>query len=300
MKKPKILLLVDRRDWAYDHSAQSIKTVLSDEFDIEIIYVVENPIEKAKSFGCDLLHVFWWGEHWHNILGFHPSRVLKEISSFRWRDEAQFGFLDATSFAARYLADAGTLVATSLKMQTIINPIRPTLYTPNGVDINLFYVEKIRSGALKVGWAGNINDQCKGITDIIIPACGTDFELVIAPGNIRDRGAMRAFYNEIDVFCIASTAEGEPLTLIEALACGCYPVTVDVGIVPELVVHRDNGLIVNRSTDAFRAALTWCNSNLEFIRMGAQVRAGRLRETRSWDRTANYWRDAYKTALFNS
>ena len=223
MKKPKILLLADKRDWAYDHSAQSIMTELADEFEFRTVYVAENPVTDAASFGCDLLHVFWWGEDWHHRLKLAPARVLKEISSFRWREEAQFGNLMPQSFVERYLSDAATLVATSRKMQALINPIRSVFYTPNGFNPTLFYPEGVRTGPMTVGWAGNIDDACKGIKEIVVPACEGDFKLVIAPGNIRSRDAMCAFYNQIDIFCIASTAEGEPLTLIEALACGCFP-----------------------------------------------------------------------------
>ena len=67
---------------------------------------------------------------------------------------------------------------------------------------------------------------------------------------------MARFYNSIDVICVASTAEGDPLPLVEGMACGCFPVCVDVGIVPELVQSGVNGLIVDRTPAAFRAALS--------------------------------------------
>lgn len=295
--KPKILLLADKRDWAYDYAANAIREILNGEFEFQISYVAENPLEDAKAFDADLVHVFWWGETWHHTLGLPRERILKEVSSFRWREEAQFGPVDARGFAERYLADAGTIVTTSRKMQTIVATERSVWYTPNGVDPRIFYPENNREGPLRVGWAGNVNDACKGLKDIIMPACKGDYELLIAPGNVRSRDEMRKFYNQIDVYCVASIAEGQPMPLMESLACGCFPVTVNVGIVPEVVLHRDNGLIVERSVAAFRAALSWCNSNLDLIRQKGVERAKTIHATRNWQALAPAWRAAYQQAL---
>ena len=42
---------------------------------------------------------------------------------------------------------------------------------------------------------------------------------------------MHEFFRKIDVYTVASRHEGEPLTLIEAMGAGCFPVCSDVGIV---------------------------------------------------------------------
>lgn len=139
-----------------------------------------------------------------------------------------------------------------------------------------------RSGKLRIGWAGNEKDVCKGINDILRPAAGSDFELRVAAGN-RGHHEMPEFYNSIDVICVASTAEGQPLPLIEALACGCFPVCVDVGIVPELVRHGSDGLIVNRTPAAFKAAFQWCTVNVDRVRATGLANAEEMLRTRTWD-----------------
>ena len=37
------------------------------------------------------------------------------------------------------------------------------------------------------------------------------------------------YYLNSDAFCLTSTNEGMPITLIEALACGCVPICTPVG-----------------------------------------------------------------------
>jgi glycosyltransferase involved in cell wall biosynthesis len=59
----------------------------------------------------------------------------------------------------------------------------------------------------------------------------------------------------IDVFVLASTSEGFPNALQEAMACGCCPVSSRVGGTPELVRDRAHGILfesgnVNELTDA--------------------------------------------------
>ena len=39
VRKPKLAILVDRPNWAYDFFAHNVRDVLSDQFDIDIYYV---------------------------------------------------------------------------------------------------------------------------------------------------------------------------------------------------------------------------------------------------------------------
>ncbi len=292
--KPRILLLVDRPNWAYDTAAKAIASRLRDEFEFHIAYVCEKPDLNAWPF--DLIYVFFWGETYHQAFVKEAKRVIKEISSHRWANEDRYGRLTASEAAERYLADAGTLTATSKRLQSIFAEARPVLHTPNGFDPADFHARVRPAGKLRLGWAGNEKDACKGVADILRPAAGTDFELHIAGGKLN-QAQMREFYNSIDVLCVASTAEGEPLTLVEGMACGCFLVAVDVGIVPELARHGVNGLIVERSVAAFRAAFQWCAFNLEQVRRIGQVNAREMLSTRTWDIVAGSWRTAFRQAL---
>jgi 2-polyprenyl-3-methyl-5-hydroxy-6-metoxy-1,4-benzoquinol methylase len=196
---------------------------------------------------------------------------------------------------AKYLSDAGTLTATSKRLQAIFAPIRQTHWCPNGFEPAVFSAPGPRSGPLRIGWAGNRNDPCKGLQDILKPAAGGDFELLIAGGDL-DTEAMARFYRSIDILCVASTAEGEPLTLVEGMAAGVFPVAVDVGIVPELVRNRENGLIVERKPSAFRAAFQWCRLNPERVRSAGASNASAMASIRRWDDVAAHWRGVLRTA----
>jgi len=60
----------------------------------------------------------------------------------------------------------------------------------------------------------------------------------------------------LDVFVMPSLNEGLPLTLLEAMACGCCPVATAVGGIPEVVSSSELGWLVPAgNVDAFAAAM---------------------------------------------
>lgn len=53
-----------------------------------------------------------------------------------------------------------------------------------------------------------------------------------------------ALLRENDVFCLPSFAEGIPVVLMEAMACGLPTISTNVAGIPELIRHRESGLLV--------------------------------------------------------
>jgi glycosyltransferase involved in cell wall biosynthesis len=78
---------------------------------------------------------------------------------------------------------------------------------------------------------------------------------------------LRPWYQAASLFVLASSREGWPNVLNEALACGTPVVATKVGGVPEIVRHGENGVLMERSIEAIADAIA---AGLE----------------RSWDRPA--------------
>ena len=53
----------------------------------------------------------------------------------------------------------------------------------------------------------------------------------------------QALLREADFFTLSSTYEGMPISLLEALSCGCVPVCVPAGGIPSGCIHHQNGLL---------------------------------------------------------
>ena len=294
-RRPKVWLLADKRGWAYDREAQAMARHLAPEFECRIAYVQEQT--DLASWDFDLVWVFFWGETWHQQFVADPRRVVKMVGSHRWQNEAAYGPLDPAAFASRHLADAGRCAAISERLRALVQTARPCDLAPQGVDLEAFAPAATEpTGTLRVGWSGNRNDACKGLADVLQPACAGRFDLRIAGGDIAP-SAMADFYRSIDVLCVASSAEGGPLPLLEALACGAFVVTTDVGIAREVIRHGDNGLVVARDPASFRAALHWCEHNLAFVRSRRLQRAQSIAAVRNWQQACATRAETLRAAM---
>lgn len=285
MTRPRIHLLVDRPGWAFDITARAIVRYLSDEFAFKTDYIVAGNIART---GYDLSMVFYWAQ----ATKIPPYRAMKQISSHRWADLAR-GNLTAEQAAAKYLQDAFTFIVPSQRLFDTFTPYVDVSLAPKGYDPDLFAQMRDRDGDLVIGWAGKATDPSKGLGDVLRPGIP---DLRVAGGELQEV-KMPAFYNGLDVICVASMAEGDPRPLIEGMACGCFPVCVDVGIVPELVRHEDNGLIVERSIGAFQRAVSWCRKHIEHVREAGRRNATAMASTRTWAHVMPAWRNAFRRAL---
>jgi L-malate glycosyltransferase len=78
----------------------------------------------------------------------------------------------------------------------------------------------------------------------------------------------------MDVFVLSSLHEGIPMALLEAMALGKPVVATGVGGVPEIVTHRENGLLVRRHDDRAlaEACLEIAGTPLLASRLGSAAR----------------------------
>ncbi|MFN3244564.1 MAG: methyltransferase domain-containing protein [Planctomycetota bacterium] len=294
--RPKVWLLADRRGWAYDQLCHGVAAALDEHYECRIAYVQEQP--DLSQWDFDLVMVCFWGETWHQQFVQDPRRVLKLISSHRWQEHS-YGLLTPERFADEHLADAATLGATSRRLVALLEHERRVLHTPQGVELEHFHPAPARPDApaddpLVFGWAGNADDPCKGLDDVLRPAAD-GFDVRVAGGEL-DRDAMAAFYREVDVLLVASTREGEPRPLLEAMASGCYAISTDVGIAPELIERAEHGQIVARRADAFRAAMHRCCADPAHVRACGRANRERLAASRSWHAVAPAWRALFDHA----
>ena len=295
--KPKILLLVDKPNWAFDISARNIAYLLREKYDFEIKYVWQKPKLNAKKY--DILYVFFWGETYHHQFNFPPKKTIKGVSSFRWQDPGLYGPITAEELVEKHLSDASAIASTSIQMQKLLTPFHPNVWhTPNGFDKNKFFQNRAKktNSQLIAGWAGNIDDPIKGVNDILIPSCEGLITLNLAPGNVAHE-EMNLFYNKIDLFFVSSQHEGEPLTLIEAMATGCFPVCTDVGIVSELITHERNGLIISRDEVSFKNAIKWCISHPKLIHDMKSYNSNIMIKQRQWPSVIEHFDTLFQHTL---
>lgn len=80
-------------------------------------------------------------------------------------------------------------------------------------------------------------------------------ENVIFLPRIAHSADMPTLYQSARLLLCASTVEGNPRVTVEAMACGTPVISTRVGIMPELITHGENGLLVEREASAMATAI---------------------------------------------
>lgn len=111
---------------------------------------------------------------------------------------------------------------------------------------------------------GELADACRGLDgDLVLVGSGSEEAALQARRQPRlhlvgrrDLAELPDWYAAADVVALASRQEGQPMAVLEALACARGVVATTVGGVPEAVTHGEHGwLVPPRDVAALRAAL---------------------------------------------
>jgi hypothetical protein len=171
------------------------------------------------------------------------------------------------AFFAAYSASEGLLVSTGAYWEGT-GRLPGTALAPWGVDRDVFRVTRaIDSRKHVILWTGPADEPARtGYDQLIAPMARRirdrwhhDCELLpLAPRVLAPSPAARsAWYNAGTIFVCASRAEGTSQPALEAAACGCTVIGTRVGVLPELIVDGENGLLIDRDlATLFRALET--------------------------------------------
>ena len=104
-------------------------------------------------------------------------------------------------------------------------------------------------------------------------------------------------YNAVDLFVTPSLQDNLPNTIVEAMACGTPCVGFDVGGIPEMITHKENGYVADYCDSIdFAQGIAWCLYEDRAIALGAAARATAL-STYSESAVAQHYLDIYQSAL---
>lgn len=99
-------------------------------------------------------------------------------------------------------------------------------------------------------------------------------------------------YKSSHLFVLPSSSEGQPLTLLEAMACGLPIIATKTGGIPEIVKDNVNGLLVPpNDCIALANAIIWCLKNKNDFGKRGHLRVAKMN---SWDDIANKTLSIYR------
>ncbi|HGY54362.1 MAG TPA: glycosyltransferase [Caldithrix abyssi] len=308
----KILLIPDEPNWALDKNAKDLVKYNKSKLRLDICYYDDFRTDADRYYReYDLLFPMYMGIFFDFLKRRYPvDTAVTGIRSYhRWdkRKTLPPGYNTHPSFKIVHKLKKALLVNTHCKkLWYIFARYFPVIHTKYTCDLQMFYPEttKKKSDKLIIGWTGSLTNHPgkRGFHEFIKPACeavdGVELKVQSKEdGVITDDNQMRAFYNSLDLYIIASRSEGTPRPAIEAAACGVPVISTDVGIIPELMEDGENGFIVRRTLEAFVEKLQWIADNRDRLpEMGKKLRQKMEREF-NWEHLIYQWTDFMEYAL---
>lgn len=295
IKSRRVAFIVDIRNWAFDNVARSLCAKLQAHTQCAILYWEDfsNPALLLKHLSeqqFDHVH-FFFREHLKLLLSvvdgasshyrrFVDMAVSTHVPDYLYSNHLElldratlFNFVDGYFTTCRDLHElycADPLVADP--DDVIFDwPDVPVADTPVDSGTRPFTI--VWSGNSKWGESAGFSDY-KGLNAIIEPAVqavrrrhpGIEFVCCDSAVSSTPREQLLDILQGADVLLIASLQEGTPLTLIEAMGCGCAVVTTDVGIAREVLPASQQFLIIDRDPQAFEQALETLISDQNLLR----------------------------------
>ena len=188
-----------------------------------------------------------------------------------------------------------------LAKKAVLTKEKPIFYIPNLVDTTIFKpsdkkaVRQILNlpssdtligfGAISPkspykGWlylieALELTAKTESTKNIGIVIFGSDYDIEIAKaipfkcyfvGRLHDEYSAALVYNAIDLFMAPSLAETFGLVILESLRCGTPVVAFEIGGVPELIDHKNNGYLAKyRDSADLAEGILFCLTNLSKV-----------------------------------
>ena len=280
MSKPKILLIADVKPWAWGIKSRYLQKYLSDEFDVDICYINQGGLNRKDVYD---IYLTYTPAHLPPLNHIDRDRKITGLTGMpcykKW-------IKPKGDFNNRVVA----LHANSIQFKELIEPLHEKVfYVPNGVDSELFTRQPlVKRNSIIAGFVGKPMPE-KGLDSIIRPAINKAKESVKAglKANVKSwKGAVPQknlinFYKDIDVYMVASTAEGTPNPALEAAACGRTIISNAIGNMAEFIDNGINGFLVERNPDRYADKLVFLANNRQMVKeMGRRARVTVVKE---WD-----------------
>jgi len=299
-RKPRIVLLSDVKGWAWWKKSVEIKRYLSDEFDIDIINILESKTGiNVKDY--DLYFTYGWS-YIGNIRAVPIERRISGVTAHK--DGAFFNNTIIPQMKQVSWYHANSIL---LKNELERAGVGKVFYVPNGVDETVFHekksIPKERDNlvVLHVGKKCGHGTDAKGHKRFIEPSCMkasvryighyNNYKTALPTEKIVD------LYQQADVCIIASQTDGTPNMGLESAACGRAVISNRIGNMPEFIVDGYNGFLVERDVNKYVEKLIYLKNNRDkLIEMGKNARKT-VEESWTWKIQAENYRKMFQTIL---
>lgn len=269
--KPKILLISDVPGWAFDQNMHDLAEYLSDKFDFEHFYVINDPF--GRTVNWSKYNAIFECYHRSQVEGVPYERTIGALRS-QWFTVEQPGPPKPQDIALvnRY---AAFQVAVKSAYDEIASRCPHAVYLTNPVNMHRFSIPTTRKDKVIAEWNGNESHKAadghsiKHFRDVVVPVCqhagvalvAAEYTTKEGPFRKRKREEMGDLYQQANVALCASEYEAASNSVMEAMAMGLAVIATDVGNHREMhdaqmKAFGDSGIILlGLDTQAFITAL---------------------------------------------
>ena len=121
-------------------------------------------------------------------------------------------------------------------------------------------------------------------------------DLIVFHGWVENH-KLPAYYKSADLCVFPSKYESFGFVFLEAMASGCPMIATPVGIVPEIVIHGVNGIIVEPNNSDLLAKTILILARDKDLRIKLSQNATEIAKKYTWDRIAEIYIALYKRLL---
>ncbi len=262
---------------------------------------------------------------------FLPSQIIHyDLAKRVWEKKKIIYSNSGIHFVAcsEWLANLARMsgLTTGMNITAIPNPIDTGVFRPYdkwearkqlglplvGKNVVLFVSQKLtdaRKGAtLLVKAINKIRTYHPGTANsIVIALLGSHSEELLSRihvpcvelGYVSGDEKLAHVYSAADVFVLPSTEDNLPNTIMEALACGVPCVSFDVGGIPEMIDHKQNGYIapVGNTAD-FAEGIRWVLKNEDDVPL-AENAVKKVKTMYSERKVSAQYMEIYRSAMKN-
>ena len=205
-------------------------------------------LSNIRQFIKDGKKVVWtMHDAWNTMGAYHIARQRREtlLERWTWMRKKKLYSLNKIQFVtcSRWLMDE--------VQSSPLTELLPVKAIPNPIDTDMFAPMESKTHARRILFvAQDVNNPMKGMSyldEAVKMLKGDEKVEVIALGRdipyINNEEEMVELYNSVDAFVLPSLSENLPNTIMEAMACGVPCVAFDVGGIPEMIDHKENGFL---------------------------------------------------------
>lgn len=293
MHKPKILLIPDRKGWAFDVRCDALTKHLSADFEFSKMYYTS--MEDINYNQFDLIYYpgfYMVGaslDKAHGVVG--PKKIVTSISGLVTKT-----FTDALHQLAKVSAYSALNYEFAEWFEGVVEA--KMFYIPNGVEEQLFIPsEKPASDDLIVGWVGKDNHAGKRLDNLKVAIDSIPGVKLITQtfSNYIPHEEMPKFYQQLDCYCQPSISEGCCNPMLEAASCGIPMVATAVGVARELI-RNDGGIIINDDLVGLEDAIIKMKDKARRKQM-SEILRNRILDGWTWKHRAMQYKEMFEYAL---